>query len=206
MPDFEAGRQHYRSRGVAPIDSTDRRLLSTMEWRGDGPSAPFILSCGSPQPPHQQGMSLHAQIPFPAAVHRTAVVAADRCDDAHEQIHEPTWDSVHRAVAAGACVFGRGTASVVGATVADGGGRIHDLDHLVTTLPHRLHREKRLRAASRCHTSTHLDAPSGSPVSVSIGNSSGAELAPPISTSGGMKHLQRAMNGALSRKRLPRRP
>lgn len=151
-------------------------------------------------------MSLHAQIPFPAAVLRTAAVAADRYDDAHEQIHEPAWDSVHRAVAAGACVFWRGIASVVRATAADGGGRAHDPDCPVTTLPRRFHREKRLRAASRCHTCTHLDAPSNSPASVLIGNSSGAELAPPVHTSSGMKYLQRAMNGALSRKRLPRRP
>lgn len=175
-----------------------------MEWRGDGPSAPFLLSCDSPRPPHQQGMSLHAQIPFPAAVLRTAVVAADRYDDAHEQIHEPAWDSVHRAVAAGACVFGRGIASVVGATAFDGGGRVHGPDCPVMTLPRRLHREKRLRAASRCHTCTHPDASSDAPVSVPIGDGSGAVLAPPIVKSGRMKHLQRAMNRALSGKRLPR--
>lgn len=177
-----------------------------MEWRGDGPSARFLLSCDSPRPPHQQGMSLHAQISFPAAVHRTAAVAADRYDDAHKQIHKPAWDSVHRAVAAGACASGRRIASIVGAAAADGGGRVHDPDRPMTTLTRRLHRGKRLHAASRCHTCTPLDAPSDSPVSVSIGDGSGAVLAPPIGTSGGMKHLQRAMNRALSRKRLPRRP
>lgn len=86
----------------------------------------YLLSCDSPRPPHQQGMSLHAQIPFPAAFLRTAAVAADRYDDAHEHIHEPAWDSVHRAVAAGACVFGRGVASVVRATPSGCGGRVHE--------------------------------------------------------------------------------
>jgi hypothetical protein len=41
-------------------------------------------------------MLLHAQIHFPIAVHRSATIAADRDENAHEQIDGPTWDTEHR--------------------------------------------------------------------------------------------------------------
>jgi hypothetical protein len=53
-------------------------------------------------------MPLHAQIAFPAAVHRTAAVAADCYEHAHEQIDKSAMYAVSRAVAAGTCACGRG--------------------------------------------------------------------------------------------------
>lgn len=72
-------------------------------------------------------MPLHAQIPFPAAVQRTAAIAADRNESAQEQIDEPTSDTGHRAIAAGAGAFGRGVARFVGTTATGSRERIHGL-------------------------------------------------------------------------------
>ena len=94
----------------------------------------------SPWPPHQQGMPLHAQIAFPAAVHRAAAVAADSCEHAHEQIGKSAMYAVSRAVAAGACACGRGGIAAFVRTIATGRREyIHGfLTNLKVMLPYQL--------------------------------------------------------------------
>ena len=78
----------------------------------DCPEASPPLSSGSPLSRHQQGMPLHAQIAFPATVHRTAAVAADRDKHAQEQIDKPARYAGGGAVAVGASASGRGIAGL----------------------------------------------------------------------------------------------
>jgi len=86
-------------------------------------------------------MPLHAQIAFPAAVHRTAAVAADCCEHAHEQIDKSAMYAVSRAVAAGTCACGRGggIAGFVRTIPTDCRECIHGfLTNLKVMLPYRL--------------------------------------------------------------------
>jgi hypothetical protein len=114
-----------------------RRIVAAARRR---PDAAFSLSCASPRSLHQQGMPLHAQIAFPAAVHRTAAVAADCYEHAHEQIDKSAMYAVCRAVAAGTYACGRGRIAGFGRTIASGCREcIHGLlTNLKAMLPYRL--------------------------------------------------------------------
>lgn len=53
----------------------------------------------SQRPGGQRGISLHAQIPFPVAAHRTAAVAVDRLEEVDQKIQVSTLNAVRRAMA-----------------------------------------------------------------------------------------------------------
>src|SRR5512135_3800605 len=85
-------------------------------------------------------MPFHAQIAFPAAVPRTAAVAADCYEHAHEQIDKSAMYAVSRAVAAGTGACGIGGIAGFVRTIATGCREcIHDfLTNLKVMLPYRL--------------------------------------------------------------------
>lgn len=79
---------------------------------------------------------LFSQVPFPAASHRTAAVAADRHEVADEPIHQPALDAARWAIAAGACGSAGTIVGCLSAAPSGHGGCSHDLSHDATPRVH----------------------------------------------------------------------
>ena len=62
----------------------------------------ITTQCVEGENTYRRESSPRTQITFPAAAHRTTAVATDRNENAHQQVCEPTWGTVRKAVAVGA--------------------------------------------------------------------------------------------------------